>query len=162
VKPGSPPWASRWLIAVAVDNLGWGAFLVLSPATPFEWSDTVLPRNLSILQCVGMIVGVYGVGYAVALRDPLRHWPIVLVGLLGKILGPIGFAQAAAAGELPWRFDWTILTNDLIWWPRVGCSCCVPDRPADPRASRDQPARPTRPRARPAPFAPGSPPATNR
>ena len=41
-----------------------------------------------------MIVGVYGIGYAIASTDPLRHWPIVLVNSLGKIFGPIGFAQA--------------------------------------------------------------------
>ena len=64
-----------------------------------------------------MIVGVYGVGYAIAATDPSRHWPIVLVGMPGKVLGPIGFVQAARSGELPWSFGWTILTNDLIWWP---------------------------------------------
>ena len=39
------------------------------------------PRYPQIWQCVGMIVGVYGVGYLVAASDPLRHWPIVLVGM---------------------------------------------------------------------------------
>ena len=63
-----------------------------------------------------MMVGVYGVGYALAARDPLRYWPIVLVGLLGKILGPLGFLYAALDSRLPWTAGWTILTNDLIWW----------------------------------------------
>jgi hypothetical protein len=63
-----------------------------------------------------MIVGVYGVGYTVAAFAPARHWPIVLVGLLGKIFGPMGFVWAASRGELPWIAGWTILTNDLIWW----------------------------------------------
>jgi hypothetical protein len=63
-----------------------------------------------------MIVGVYGLGYLIAARDPLRHWPIVLVGLLGKILGPIGFLDAALRGQLPWSMGATILTNDLLWW----------------------------------------------
>lgn len=112
----SPRWARRWVLAAAVYNVLWGAFVVLFPAAMFAWLDLPAPSYLSIWQCVGMIVGVYGVGYAVASRDPVRHWPIVLVGLLGKVLGPIGFVQAAVAGELPWRFGWTILTNDLVWW----------------------------------------------
>jgi len=65
---------------------------------------------------VGMMVAVFGVGYAIAATNPLRHWPIVLVGLLGKVLGPIGFLHAALAGQLPWSFGWINLTNDLIWW----------------------------------------------
>lgn len=116
----APTWAKRWMLAAAIYNLAWGAFIVLSPATLFAWSDMAEPRYLSIWQCVGMIVGVYGVGYAIAATDPLRHWPIVLVGLLGKVFGPIGFLDAAINEQLPWRFGWTILTNDLIWWPAFG------------------------------------------
>ena len=45
---------------------------------------------------MGMIVGVYGIGYLIAARDPRTHWPIVLVGLLGKVFGPIGFVALLA------------------------------------------------------------------
>ena len=41
---------------------------------------------------------------------------MVLVGLLGKVLGPIGFLWAALNKELPWQLGWTIITNDLVWW----------------------------------------------
>jgi hypothetical protein len=40
----------------------------------------------------------------------------VLVGLLGKIFGPVGFLWTASRGEIPWMFGATIPTNDLIWW----------------------------------------------
>jgi small multidrug resistance pump len=63
-----------------------------------------------------MIVGVYGVGYAAAALDPLRHWPVVLVGLLGKIFGPTGLLSAVLGGTLPLSFGLPILTDDLIWW----------------------------------------------
>jgi peroxiredoxin len=39
-----------------------------------------------------------------------------MVGLLGKVLGPIGFLWAAQNGSLPTTFFWQILPNDLIWW----------------------------------------------
>ena len=39
-----------------------------------------------------------------------------LVGLLGKVFGPIGFVFAACSGELPWSFGLVIVTNDLVWW----------------------------------------------
>ncbi len=63
-----------------------------------------------------MIVGVYGIGYLIASSEPYRHWPITLVGLLGKVLGPIGFLGAITSGSLPGSMLWTIIPNDLIWW----------------------------------------------
>jgi peroxiredoxin len=63
-----------------------------------------------------MIVGVYGVGSLIAATDPLRHWPIVLVGLLGKLFGPVGFIYHAITGSLPWQWGGIIIFNDLIWW----------------------------------------------
>lgn len=50
-------------------------------------------------------------------RYPERHAQLVLIGLLGKLRGPLGFAWAVLMGQLPLAFGWTILSNDLIWWP---------------------------------------------
>lgn len=107
---------SRVLKVAGIYNLAWGAFVVLWPLAPFRWAGMEPPNYPQLWQCIGMIVGVYGVGYWIAASDPVRHWPIVLVGLLGKIFGPIGFLQAAATGQLPWIAGLTILTNDLVWW----------------------------------------------
>ena len=74
------------------------------------------PNYPQFWQCIGMIVGVYGVGYAIAAFDPARHWPIVLVGFLGKVFGPLGMVQALWTKELPWGFALNCVTNDLIWW----------------------------------------------
>jgi peroxiredoxin len=109
-------WPGHALKLAAVYNLLWGAWVILFPNHLFEWSGIALPNYPGIWQCVGMIVGVYGIGYWIAASDFVRHWPIVLVGLLGKIFGPIGFLQSALVGQLPWAWGWTIVTNDLIWW----------------------------------------------
>jgi peroxiredoxin len=107
----------RWLIAAGLYNLLWGAAVVLWPAGLLRLAELELtPAGMAIWQCLGMVIGVFGIGYLAASLDPLRHWPIVLVGLLGKIFGPIGFLWTAARGEIPWSFGWTILTNDLLWW----------------------------------------------
>jgi len=115
-KIASPPlWMASVLWAAAVYNILWGALIVLFPLAPFRWAGMPPPNYPMIWQCVGMIVGVYGVGYACASRNPYRHWPIVLVGFLGKLFGPIGFLVAAARGGLPWVAGWINVTNDLIW-----------------------------------------------
>jgi len=116
-SPTVPVWMRRVLLAAAAYNLFWGAFAILSPLTIFRLTGfNPLPTYPELWQCIGMIVGVYGIGYGIAALDPVRHWPIVLVGLLGKILGPIGFIGAVNSGRFPIAMGWTILTNDLIWW----------------------------------------------
>ena len=128
-KSQSPPietlrpsaWMKQILLAAAVYNIAWGAFAILSPLTLFRWCGfDPLPNYPELWQCIGMIVGVYGVGYGIAARNPFRHWPIVLVGLLGKIFGPIGFVGAVTCGRFPLAMGWTIVTNDLIWWIPFG------------------------------------------
>ena len=116
-----PRWMAAVLTAAAIYNLLWGTWVVARPDDWFEWTGLTPPRYPGIWQCVGMIVGVYGVGYAVAARNPLRHWPIVLVGLLGKILGPLGMLWGLrlppdTPGRLPNSWLWMNLTNDFIWW----------------------------------------------
>lgn len=119
LKPPAPPapWMSRVMVAAGVYNLLWGGLAILAPAWSLQLgglpSDNVV---LPIWQCLGMVIGVYGVGYWISARDPFRHWLIIFVGLLGKILGPIGYVIAVIRGELPVEGMRTLLTNDLIWW----------------------------------------------
>ena len=112
----SPAWASRWLWAAGIYNLIWGALAIAWPHLLFDLSGAERINYPEIWQCVGMVVGVYGIGYLIAAGDPRAHWPIVLVGLLGKIFGPIGFVGALLQGTFPPLFGLTILTNDLLWW----------------------------------------------
>jgi len=104
------------LVAAGIYNIAWGLATIAFPSALFQIVGMALPQYPQLWQCVGMIVGVYGVGYLIAASDPVKHWPITLVGLLGKILGPLGFVQAVYTGALPLAFGATLLTNDLIWW----------------------------------------------
>lgn len=111
----SPRWMTHVLRAAGVYNLTWGAWVVLWPAAAFRLAEMPEPNYPELWQCIGMIVGVYGIGYWISARDPARHWPIVLVGQLGKLFGPIGFLDAAIRGRLPWIAGLVNVTNDLIW-----------------------------------------------
>lgn len=111
-----PAWIPATLKLAAIYNLAWGTFVVLFPRLPFAWMGIEPPNYPSIVQCLGMVIGVYGVGYWIAARDAATHWPIILVGLLGKLFGPIGFVYNASQGNLPWVMGATILTNDVAWW----------------------------------------------
>jgi peroxiredoxin len=112
----APRWMRAILLAAGAYNVVWGAFVVLFPTAMFRWLEMPLPNYPQLWQCIGMIVGVYGIGYAIAAFDPVRHWPIVLVGFLGKVFGPLGMLQALWTGALPWGFSLNCVTNDLVWW----------------------------------------------
>ena len=106
----------QFLHVAGIYNLAWGASVILFPNLAFDLVGMERPLYPMIWQCVGMVVGVYGVGYLAAARDPLTHWPITLVGFLGKVLGPIGFAWYLVQGAFPLTFGLVIIFNDLIWW----------------------------------------------
>lgn len=107
---------SRVLWAAALYNVLWGAWVVLSPEMAFRLAGIAVPNYIELWQCIGMMTAVYGIAYSIAAGNPLMHWPVVLAGLAGKVLGPIGFVDGALAGRLPWIAGVTILTNDVVWW----------------------------------------------
>lgn len=100
----------------AIYNLIWGAWVVLFPNHFFELVGMELPTHPMIWQGMGMVIGVYGLGYWWSAQDPTTHWPIVMVGFLGKIFGPLGFLFNYATGKVPLEFFYTLITNDFIWW----------------------------------------------
>jgi hypothetical protein len=107
---------SLTLKIAAIYNILWGAWVVLFPNHFFELVGMELPTHPMIWQGMGMVIGVYGLGYWWAAQDPITHWPIVAVGFLGKIFGPIGFFVNFATGAVPFEFIYTLFTNDFIWW----------------------------------------------
>jgi hypothetical protein len=116
-----PPRWTYWCLWIAgVYNLTWGSVTILFPHLLFDAVGLPRMNYPEIWQCVGMIVGVYGVGYVAAAHNSRIHWPIVLVGFLGKIFGPVGFIDALGRGVFPTVLGWTIVTNDVIWWVPFG------------------------------------------
>ena len=109
-------WMETALKLAAVYNILWGAWVVLFPGHFFTLTGMQQPIHPTIWQGMGMVIGVYGLGYWWASYAPVRHWPIVAVGFLGKIFGPIGFVMNYLQGILPAAFGYTLITNDLIWW----------------------------------------------
>lgn len=109
-----------WLYAAALYNLVWGSWVVLLPHQYFDWIGMPAPMPIAIWQVVGMCILVYAPGYWWAARDPLRFRHYIVIGLLGKVLGPIGFLFSVQQGTLPLAFGWTLLCNDLVWWLPFG------------------------------------------
>ena len=109
-------WMTTVMRMAAVYNFIWGAWVILFPLSFFNLTGMEEPVHPMIWQGMGMVIGVYGLGYWWSATNPVKHWPIVAVGFLGKIFGPIGFVFNYLNGDVPAAFGYTLITNDFIWW----------------------------------------------
>jgi hypothetical protein len=108
-------------ILAGIYNLAFGVWAGLFPLSFFRWFQLDPPRYPSIWACLGMVVGVYGLLYLQAARRIDQARPIIAIGLLGKLLGPIGLISGVVrGGELPLRMIALLALNDLVWWVPFG------------------------------------------
>ena len=102
--------------AAAAYNIAFGLWAALTPLSFFALFDLAPPVYPSIWACLGMVVGLYGLGYAYAAARLDRAAPFIAIGLLGKLLGPAGWILTVSRGEWPTRTLPLIMFNDVIWW----------------------------------------------
>lgn len=100
----------------AVYNAAFGLWASLWPRSFFDWLEMAPPNYPGLWRCLGMVVGLYGVLYAQATWKLDAGRTIIAVGLVGKILGPLGWMMTVHSGEWPRRTFVLIVFNDLIWW----------------------------------------------
>lgn len=104
-------------LLAGIYNVGWGLFSALDPQWLFRFAGLPPLNHPQVFSCLAMVVGIYGLLYLEVARRPERGFPIAAIGLLGKILGPIGMAVLVFSRRWPLRAAAGIcLTNDLLWW----------------------------------------------
>jgi hypothetical protein len=104
----------------ALYNASWGLYAAADPQWLFRFAGMEPINHPPIFACLGMVVGVYAILYAEVARVPERGFLLAAVGLLGKVLGPIGLIALIANGEWPPRSAILCITNDFIWWVPFG------------------------------------------
>lgn len=100
-------------------NLAFGVWAGFWPEQFFGLFNIQAPLYPQIWACLGMMVGLYGLLYWYAAWKPERARPIITIGLLGKILGPIGMV-VSLSNAWPRRLGMLNLYNDVIWWLPFG------------------------------------------
>lgn len=103
-------------LLAALYNFAFAFWTAAWPLSFFHVFGLAPVNHPAIWQCLGMVIGVYGAGYAWAAYRPESGKPIIALGLAGKILGPIGWVAIVASGEWPVRTITLIIFNDLVWW----------------------------------------------
>lgn len=109
-------WHRGVFLAAGLYNLAWGLFAAIDPQWLFRFADMPPLNYPEIFACLGMVVGLYGILYLEVARVPERGWLLAAVGLLGKVLGPLGWLHLAWTGRWPLATLVLCATNDLIWW----------------------------------------------
>ena len=122
-------------VAAATYNVAWGIHAALDPQWLFRLAGLEPLNHPAIFQCLGMVVGLYGLLYAEVARVPERGWLFAAVGLLGKLLGPAGLAVLLVQGTWPAATLSLVILNDVIWWVPFGLY--LRDSWPSWRASRD-------------------------
>jgi hypothetical protein len=113
-------WHRGVFLAAGIYNLGWGFFSIVDPQWMFRFARMPLQNYPEIFACLGMVIGLYGILYLEVARVPERGWLLAAVGLLGKVLGPIGWVTLVWTGQWPITTLVLCLTNDVIWWLPFG------------------------------------------
>jgi hypothetical protein len=108
-------YRSLFVLAAAV-HLALGTWLLLFPATLFFLFSLEPLRYPSLATTLGLTEALFGLVYAYIAWLPERGNSLVAVGLLGKVLVPLGWLTAVAHGELPTQTFLLVLSMDLIWW----------------------------------------------
>ena len=103
-------------VAAGIYNIVWGVYSALDPQWLFRFAGMQPLNQPMVFICLAMVVGLYGIVYFEVARRPERGWLMATVGLVGKILGPIGLAFLIASGAWPVRTIVLCLSNDLVGW----------------------------------------------
>ncbi len=101
----------------AIYNIVWGGIVILFPNLFFDLFELERINYPFLMSGIGMFVGVYGYGYWVVSKRLLKYPQLVIIGLCGKILGPIGWIYHIYIGSIPAETIWLNVFNDLIWIP---------------------------------------------
>ena len=116
MKANCPRWHGQMLKLAAACSIFSGLYSATLPESAMSMLNVEpQPGYAELWRYLGITLCIYGVGYWCASYAPVRHSLIVLIGLLGKILGPVGFLLAARNGSLPMLPGIVFLVNGLIW-----------------------------------------------
>lgn len=108
------------LIAAALYHIGFAIWVNCWPHLWFDWLGLDRPNHVLLWQGVGMVVGVLGVTFLIASKNPMHHWVAVLIGFLKFTAGIIGFSIEIYQNQIPLSAIWLLGVDDLIWWAPFG------------------------------------------
>ncbi|MEM6795722.1 MAG: hypothetical protein AAF725_17235 [Acidobacteriota bacterium] len=105
----------RFFLVAGLFNIAGGLAGFWNLEKPFLEAGMAPPLYPFAHQLLFLCVMIFGVGYLMVWRDPLRHRGIVWLGLLSKIAGLGMTFWALGSDQLPASSWWQPLVADLPW-----------------------------------------------
>ncbi|MFM8218190.1 MAG: hypothetical protein ACKOGA_15125 [Planctomycetaceae bacterium] len=111
------PWMKFLLRFAAWFNLGAGLHMLILYHETYKVIGMPKPESHFPIQLVGLLVALFGLGYYLVAKHPVRNRQLLLLGFLSKALGScLGLAHIAL-GKLPPRFFLVFFFADIIYLP---------------------------------------------
>ncbi len=114
----------RWMRIVLVTggayHLAFALWAILCPTHALGWFDCTAPGHPLLWQMFGVISAILGLGLMIAAKNPIQHWPIVLLGFIESIVAIVMIGVAVFKEELPATALILLAVNDIIWLPFFG------------------------------------------
>lgn len=109
------PWMKRLLWFVGGYNLLAGLAMLTCYHEGYKLLGVPKPELVLPLQLVGVLVGLFGVGYWLVARNPVENRNILTLGFLSKGLGSLLGVSYVAAGKLPTAFLLVLFFADIVY-----------------------------------------------
>ncbi len=111
------PWMFYLLVFAGCYNLLVGLTLTVFYHEAFKILGLPKPELMLFVQLVGILVGLFGVGYLIVARNPLENRNVLLLGFLSKALGTLIGLGYVVLGKVPISFFVLLIFSDIVYLP---------------------------------------------
>jgi small multidrug resistance pump len=110
-------WMKFVLRFVAVFNVLAGLFMLIGYHETYKIIGMNKPDISFPIQLVGILVGLFGVGYYLVAKNPIENRAVLLLGFWSKALGSCLGTYYVVRGQLPLQFVGVYFFADVIYLP---------------------------------------------
>ncbi len=113
-------WMSWVMGAAGLYALAWGLAMVAAPVAVGNAIQVPGGVQAPLIQALGWLVAVLGLGYLLSAPNPFKNWPVVAMGFIAKAGAFAGTLLAYLNGQAGLVPLATSVANDLLWLAPFG------------------------------------------
>jgi len=111
------PWMRYLLRFAGCFNLLAGLAMISLYHEGYKLLGVPKPALVLPVQVMGILVGLFGVGYHLVANRPVENRSILMLGFWSKLLSSVLALAYVVAGRLPWGFAVVVFLSDVIYLP---------------------------------------------